>query len=64
MALAEHQRALEWTEPGWFPDPEREHRLRYFDGQLWTPHVTHHGPTPCHGCHDDLLANRRGVTWE
>lgn len=35
---------------GWYPDPEQRHNLRYFDGQDWTDHVTHYGPTPCGGC--------------
>lgn len=36
--------------PGWFDDPELQHRMRYFDGAGWTGHVTHFGPTPCSGC--------------
>lgn len=36
--------------PGWFEDPQGLHRLRYFDGSVWTDHVTHFGPTPCRGC--------------
>lgn len=35
---------------GWFDDPDQLHRLRYFDGDGWTVHVTHFGPTPCSGC--------------
>jgi len=35
---------------GWFDDPEALHRMRYFDGDGWTTHVTHFGPTPCSGC--------------
>lgn len=35
---------------GWFTDPRREHRLRYFSGSKWTEHVTHFGPQPCGGC--------------
>jgi hypothetical protein len=50
MALADHHQALDLTEAGWYPDPDREHRLRYFDGSNWTGHVTHFGPTPCEGC--------------
>jgi hypothetical protein len=38
---------------GWYPDPERRHNLRYFDGEIWTDHVTHHGPTPCTSCCPD-----------
>lgn len=37
-------------EPGWHPDPTGEHNLRYFNGTVWTDHVTHHGPMPCSGC--------------
>ncbi|MFV0524302.1 MAG: DUF2510 domain-containing protein [Acidimicrobiales bacterium] len=36
--------------PGWYQDPNREHKYRYHDGREWTAHVTHHGPTPCRGC--------------
>lgn len=39
------------TDPGWFPDPLEKHHLRYFDGDEWTDHVTHHGPEPCTDCH-------------
>lgn len=35
---------------GWFDDPDALHRMRYFDGDHWTEHVTHFGPTPCSGC--------------
>lgn len=49
MTLVE-QRTISISEAGWYPDPNREHRLRYHDGQTWTPHVTHFGPSPCHGC--------------
>ncbi len=35
---------------GWFDDPEGRHHLRYFDGDSWTPHVTHFGPSPCVAC--------------
>ena len=35
---------------GWFPDPKRQHHLRYHDGRGWTEHVTHFGPAPCDGC--------------
>jgi hypothetical protein len=35
---------------GWFDDPKAQHRMRYFDGEDWTAHVTHFGPTPCSGC--------------
>lgn len=50
MALAEEKSTLEATEAGWYPDPDRIHQLRYFDGTGWTSHVTHNGPTPCEGC--------------
>ena len=29
--------------PGWFNDPQRRHELRYFDGTLWTEHVSDDG---------------------
>ncbi|NNF53366.1 MAG: DUF2510 domain-containing protein [Acidimicrobiales bacterium] len=35
---------------GWFDDPEGTHDQRFFDGVLWTNHVTHFGPKPCPGC--------------
>ncbi len=35
---------------GWYDDPQSHHRLRYFDGDAWTDHVTHYGPTPCIRC--------------
>lgn len=50
MALAEQQRQIDYVEEGWYPDPEGNHYLRYFNGAAWTGHVTHHGPTPCLGC--------------
>ncbi len=49
MAVLEQQ-PIEVSEPGWFPDPQHRHNLRYFDGSVWTEHVTHYGPTPCAGC--------------
>lgn len=49
MAVIE-QPPAETTQPGWFTDPLHEHNLRYFDGDDWTDHVTHFGPTPCVGC--------------
>lgn len=55
MALAEHQHTIELTEAGWYPDPDREHHLRYFNGAGWTAHVTHFGPSPCHGCFFNTL---------
>jgi hypothetical protein len=30
---------------GWFPDPERPGRLRYFDGTHWTDQDAEHAPT-------------------
>ena len=49
---------LQSVEAGWFPDPTRQHDLRYHDGTDWTDHVTHFGPTPCQGCRqDDRRAN-------
>lgn len=49
MAVIEHP-VPGVSHAGWFPDPHHEHNLRYFDGQVWTDHVTHYGPTPCVGC--------------
>jgi Protein of unknown function (DUF2510) len=28
---------------GWYPDPERGHQFRYYDGSLWTSHVSDNG---------------------
>ncbi len=42
--------AVEHGIAGWFGDPRQEHRLRYFNGEAWTSHVTHAGPLPCTGC--------------
>lgn len=44
------QRRMTSPTAGWFDDPDALHRLRYFDGNGWTSHVTHFGPTPCSGC--------------
>jgi len=44
------ERNITPTVAGWFDDPEALHRMRYFDGNGWTAHVTHFGPTPCSGC--------------
>jgi len=49
MAVIE-QPTVEVHNAGWFPDPHHQHNLRYFNGEKWTEHVTHYGPTPCHGC--------------
>ncbi len=38
------------TQAGWFDDPQALHAKRYFDGSVWTDHVTHYGPAPCEGC--------------
>jgi hypothetical protein len=29
--------------PGWYPDPGRAHQHRYFDGRVWTDHVSDNG---------------------
>jgi hypothetical protein len=29
--------------PGWYGDPTREGRLRYWDGSAWTEHVSRNG---------------------
>jgi Protein of unknown function (DUF2510) len=29
--------------PGWYPDPTGGHQLRYFDGNVWTEHVSDNG---------------------
>ena len=38
------------TAKGWHADPLNQHDLRFHDGRIWTEHVTHFGPVPCHGC--------------
>jgi hypothetical protein len=39
--------ARPWAQPtvsaGWFPDPRRQHELRFWDGQRWTEHVVDRG---------------------
>lgn len=53
MAVIE-ETTVDVMQPGWFKDPRQLHNLRYFDGQFWTDHVTHFGPSPCAGCsHED-----------
>lgn len=49
MAVVE-QVQVHVDEAGWYPDPHQRHNLRYHDGDAWTDHVTHYGPTPCAGC--------------
>ncbi len=39
------------ADPGWYQDPYEVHKLRYFDGDEWTGHVTHAGPVPCQHCY-------------
>ncbi|GGL28291.1 RDD family protein [Phycicoccus endophyticus] len=34
------------TAPGWYTDPEDADQLRYFDGVVWTQHVTPRNPPP------------------
>lgn len=55
MALADQHQIVELIEAGWYPDPDRQHRLRYFNGAGWTAHVTHYGPAPCRGCYSNAL---------
>ena len=31
------------TPADWYPDPTGRHQLRYWDGQVWTDHVSSHG---------------------
>ncbi len=31
------------TPPNWYPDPSGRHQHRYWDGQVWTEHVSDHG---------------------
>ena len=31
------------ADPGWYPDPARRFQVRYFDGALWTAHVSNNG---------------------
>ncbi|MGH9134767.1 MAG: phospholipid scramblase-related protein [Ilumatobacteraceae bacterium] len=31
--------------PNWYPDPMGRHELRYWDGQVWTDHVSNQGAT-------------------
>lgn len=31
------------TPPGWYQDPYQRHQSRYFDGNVWTEHVSDHG---------------------
>ncbi|MGI9597312.1 MAG: DUF2510 domain-containing protein [Acidimicrobiales bacterium] len=49
MAVIDHPQ-IAVAKPGWYPDPHHQHNLRYHDGETWTDHVTHYGPTPCLGC--------------
>jgi uncharacterized protein YxjI len=37
------QPAPSGTPAGWYPDPYGRHELRYFDGAVWTEHVSSHG---------------------
>lgn len=39
------------ADAGWYQDPYEVHKLRYFDGDEWTGHVTHAGPVPCQHCY-------------
>lgn len=31
--------------PGWHPDPSGRHQFRYWDGHIWTAHVSSYGVT-------------------
>jgi hypothetical protein len=31
--------------PGWLPDPSGQHRFRWWDGTMWTEHVSDGAPT-------------------
>jgi hypothetical protein len=35
---------------GWYVDPQGIHDQRFYDGTVWTKHVTHFGPVPCNRC--------------
>lgn len=50
-ATTGRNRYLTPTKKGWFSDPQGQHQFRYHDGQRWTQHTTHFGPSPCTGCH-------------
>ncbi len=39
------------ADAGWYHDPYEVHKLRYYDGDEWTGHVTHAGPVPCQHCY-------------
>ncbi len=60
LMTATDQPAELYTDPGWFPDPLRQHHLRYFDGDQWTDHVTHRGPEPCGRCHTGIEVDGGG----
>lgn len=42
--------------PGWYPDPSRRFAVRWYDGQLWTPHVQGPDGRPAH---DDLAPQQQ-----
>ena len=44
---------------GWLPDPEKPERLRYWDGQRWTEHVSADGVQSV-----DPLDKYKGVRWQ
>ena len=50
MTIVESRPDVATLTAGWFPDPFGQHQLRFFDGETWTNHVTHFGPSPCRGC--------------
>src|SRR2546421_1446561 len=37
------EHAMSPSPAGWYPDPDRRHQFRYYDGSLWTEHVADDG---------------------
>src|ERR1700753_4023713 len=44
----------QWPQPGWYPDPDGEPALRYFDGHQWAPEV--HAADPATGTYRPPMA--------